>query len=1239
MTPLEKHLEERHGMASALVGEIHGPHSDYSKLDGTIKIPSVPINPVAGLVFNSWEEYGRRHVDAATGEEILKEDGPSKLYGVGILFPMAEPEVANPGAGEASVEPTEQDAAAEATLGLSDGSASDENASERKLSAKLSSLGERIGRIKDDGDSTDDADENELDGLKLARIRKPQSMGITFACDLKPTVRLRVVVAGGRYRPVEGIKVKKSAETDKTSERQWWVRVPVTATLELAAGELTSGIKREAMLAPQAIVGLQPLKLSLEVQCRPAPATHGESQAPTRRLVTLTLINRTAGTRGQQDKQCLFQARFKAFAEDAEGHSTIVPLPSIHEVADSEERSLALLYRNSRVFAAGHGCAGVWEADEGKSTARSVIAEPIPRSETPPVTPDLTDPASGLTLSIPMAPLAAGEAGWIAPLERLHVLYTAWIDKTEKEIHGIAPAFHEAAHRHISGCRQCADRIAAGLTLLKSDAGAAEAFRLTNRAMLLQQIAGRAPTRPLNYAPRSRQVTWEKDPVLPTLQHAESGKRAWRPFQIAFLLMSLPGLWDEKNTDRDIADLIWFPTGGGKTEAYLAASAFALFSRRLNDTEDAGTTVLMRYTLRLLTSQQFQRAAGLTCAMEAIRRESPDKLGEKPFTIGIWVGGTTTPNNRKLSVESYHKASQDGPEAYAHVLLRCPWCASAMGPRKKLPFEPGSQRYACEGLRLTGKGESASVLLHCPDRRCTFNEALPVSVVDEEIYETPPGIVIGTVDKFAMLAWKEEARALFGLGMDGKRHASPPSLIIQDELHLITGPLGSMVGLYEGLVEELSTDRRGPVPVRPKLVASTATTRASTRQIRELYAREKTAVFPPPGLDAGDSFFARYDRHPAGHPEAGRVKPGRMYLGVLARAYGSGLTVNVRTFAALLAAAGRTGTDPWWSLLVFYNSLRELGSGLTLFGADIPERLKDLRDRWSPGQKRRYLSEEGVLELTGRLNNSDVPRALERLERKRDEKGVIDACLASNIIEVGVDVPRLGLMAVAGQPKNTAQYIQATGRIGRELPGLVVMVYDNRKPRDLSHFEQFRSYHERLYASVEPASVTPFTLPVLERALHGVFIAWVRQLLPKSDILIPRGIDQPNNPIRKAVLAFAASTRQRIRVLYSHDPATLKYTEDLLYRVLKQRLKEWSEANPSAWENRDITGTSGDRPLMRYFGKPCPIEWEDFVWPTPTSMRGVDAECLATVYNGPIGSDSTAKPPADSSDLDAIFGD
>ena len=1271
------HLIERQLVASALVSEIHGPHPDYDSLNGTIKTTAVPVDLSGPLHFNGWESYRPRFVDKSTGEEIIKDEAPSKLYGVGILFPLGtnvphqnaqsdqgENQTVGDTTGE---EPADNVAAAEASSGFNSNSpktagsvddAAKDSAQEKLLSERIARMRSRFANpniraengedaSSEDGDLS--AGDDELDGLKLARIRKPQSMGITFACRVSDDVTCAFAVSGGRYRTFTNVRV---SEKERTFDRKWWVRVPVSVTLPLSASQLRRNGRHQLTLSPNTIPGLQPLSLSLEIISRPLPnAVAGDT-----RLITATLVNRTKGTR-ELDKESLFQSRFTVEATDSTGGSALVPIPRGLQNKDPEELGMELLYRNARVFAAGHGCAGVWQAGEGSAFAHRVIAEPIPAHETAPVTPDLVDPETGNPLEIPMLPLARADAGWMAPLERLLSLYCTWIEKRGQEVANLPRELQDAANRHLDACRQCANRIEAGLSLLKTDPLAAEVFKLTNEAVLLQQLAGARKTRALSFDPKLGRMIWDdpKDAAtsfLPSLSHQNAGARKWRPFQIAFLLMSLPGLFDEKSDDRAIADLIWFPTGGGKTEAYLGASAFALLARRLQEPEDNGTTVIMRYTLRLLTAQQYQRASGLICALETIRQRAPDRFGNTPFTIGIWVGGSTTPNKKDQSLEAYKAALQNGPEAYSHIMLRCPWCASAMGPRRRDRGEAGKSYYSCDGLRLTGAGESRTVAIYCPDKRCTFHDKLPVSVVDEELYEAPPSLFIGTVDKFAMLAWRPHARALFGLGMDGSREKSPPALIIQDELHLITGPLGSMVGLYEGVVEELCTDRRGPRPVKPKLVASTATTRASTRQIRELYAREQTAIFPPPGLDAGDSFFACYDRFPSDHPEAGKIKPGRRYLGVLARAYGSGLTVSVRVFSSLCAAGGRAranpatpseriGSDAWWTLLTFYNSLRELGQALTLFGADIPERLRDVRDRWFPGEKRRYLREEGVMELTGRLNNSDVPVALARLERKLPTDGtvdyqIVDACLASNIIEVGVDVPRLGLMAVAGQPKNTAQYIQATGRVGREFPGLVVMIYDNGKPRDLSHFEQFTSYHSRLYAQVEPSSVTPFTLPVLERALHGAMIAWMRQKLPEDAIRLPRPMGIQGSPLESEFMAFAKMVADRITLLFADDDAAKQHALTVLRQTLARRRNEWRGSDPSAWENRE---GEGDLPLMRFYGTPCPPEWQEITWETPTSMRGVDAECLVNIYPEAAQEEALAAAAITEDDgMDGIFG-
>jgi hypothetical protein len=1225
-----QHLENRKWVAASLAREIFGPGGRFADWKNDLYKAAEEIDPADGFVFNSWEEYTqKRHVQARTGEEILKDELPSKKYGVGLIFPE-EPDAQ--GGREEAV--PESEAALEASSGVINSTVETVEASkqERRMAARLTEkcnkLASFANRYGEEGGDTLPGEEDEADALQLARMRRPRSMGITFVAD-GAAGPLKILIEGARYRQVK-VSIRNK-EGKQPSERAVWIRVPVQAEWTLDVARAKPVGKHPLVLGTGEIPGLPSLKLHLDIRIRPLPRkTHG--LPVTARLVTVTLVNRSAAAKGEVDKLTLFQSRFRVVGEN-ENAAVLLALPRSALGKDDEDASLALLYHGVKTFATGHGCAGNWEAEEEGVFARCVVAEPLPVYETPAVTPDLIYPKwnakAGRELKIRMLPLARSDDRWMEPLLELADLYEKWIDRNEQKIRSLESDLREAARAHMEAARLCLNRLRAGLVLLEKDADAAAAFRLANEAVVLQQIAGRRGLRSTRFDAKEKRWVREKEIEIPSLTHEGASDCAWRPFQIAFLLMSLRGLWDGSDSDREIADLIWFPTGGGKTEAYLGATAFHLLARRLQDPEDHGTGVLMRYTLRLLTSQQFQRAAGLICALEQIRKREEGVLGSAPFSIGIWVGSGTTPNTRKSSLEGFRKAEEEGPDAYQHVMLRCPWCGSQMGPLRN-PSQQGS-RYICHGLAPKGSGESRSVRIYCPDDACDFHGDLPVLVVDDEIYESPPSLVIGTVDKFAMLAWRPEARAIFGIGKDGRHRVSPPGLIIQDELHLITGPLGSMVGLYEGVIEELCTDRRGSTPVKPKLVASTATTRASTRQIRDLYAREQTAIFPPPGLDAQDSFFATYDRD-----ENGKIKPGRMYLGVLARAYGSGLTVNVRVFATLLAAAQllpEGQRDPWFTLLVFHNSLRELGAGLTLFGADVPERLVDLRNRWNPGAKRRYLNE--VLELTGRLENSEVPRALEALERKHPDKKAVDACLASNIIEVGVDVPRLGLMAVSGQPKNTAQYIQATGRVGRVFPGLVVMVYDNRKARDLSHYEQFCDYHGKLYAAVEPASVTPFTVQVVERALHGAFVSWIRNKLPIEEQRDPRGFVPTDSAMRVALNEFYKCFMQRIKFLFKKDPAALAHACRVFKDMMNRRAAEWlawtkSGAGPCAvqWSNNDMTGDSGNQPLLRQYGQPCKPSWEPCAWPTPTSMRGVDAECPAEVVHYIADTDSVSQTPA-----------
>ena len=585
--------------------------------------------------------------------------------------------------------------------------------------------------------------------------------------------------------------------------------------------------------------------------------------------------------------------------------------------------------------------------------------------------------------------------------------------------------------------------------------------------------------------------------------------------------------------------------------------------------------------------------------MEHIRRNNIPELGDDLFSIGIWLGGANTPNTRQEALNCL-RALKRGDQFAENlfILNKCPWCGAQFG---QIKYQGRIPRGAPRVLGYEQRGNT--VVFKCPDNNCEFKNGLPVFVIDEDIYDTPPSLVIGTVDKFAMLAWRPQARALFGISADGERLYSPPGIIIQDELHLISGPLGSMVGLYETVIEELCTDRRGAEVIPPKIVSSTATIRRYEDQIKALYNRNDVVLFPPPGLESSDSFFSRYARK-----SDGTNMPGRIFVGVHAPGLGSLQTAQVRTFTSLIQAPALLSPeerDPWWSLLLFFNSFRELGTTLSLFQSDIPDYMKVYRNRIGIDfSKLRRLN--NILELTGRLRSEEIPDAIAELEKNCTTPGIypIDVCLASNIIEVGIDIDRLSLICVVGQPKTTSQYIQVTGRVGRrwkERPGLVVTIYSASKPRDRSHFEKFRSYHERLYANVEPTSVTPFSPPLLDRALHAVMTAYARQADKET--------------IARSPFPFPSDTISKIKQILlpriqGIDPEEL----DNFERVFKKRSDEWQRWERSLWKG---AWKSEDPPLLREAGSYVSREWANISWPTPMSLRNVDAECqveITTLY-------------------------
>lgn len=989
-----------------------------------------------------------------------------------------------------------------------------------------------------DGAGADAGEEPAEDPLTMANAYLPASIGLTFFVAAGRAVACRV--RGARY----DVTVEGRAKA--------WKRAPFNAGGEEA-------------------VTLQPPsgKQRAEAQVFDGRAKVSGVWRPIRdgHLVSVSLIN----TQRQSDpdgpppvESCLYQVELTCAAVEGE----IREYPSVDFLSrDPEDEELRLLHSHARVFAIGHGCAADWSlGTEGAVT--EVRAAVLPELTVPAVTQSGRVSGNVLRLSW-LADSARTVDELMRGLRGLVETYEAWIEKLpgQKEHRDIPSTLFGARDRILDRLRGAAKRIRRGINLLEEDEDVRLSFRLANLAMLKQmhhageKIGG------------TRRVRGEALPLVPdylTLEHK------WYPFQLAFALLTLPSVVKASDDDRTLVDLLWFPTGGGKTEAYLFITAFAVFHRRLTlGDRGAGTTVITRYTLRLLTAQQFQRAATLICACELLRRDNAKRMGSTPISIGLWVGKTVSPNTYQNAADLLEEILEEAEPVNKFQIDQCPWCGTEIMPQRR---EEDRSAY---GVRIG----NASFTMRCTAPSCVFHEKLPVSVVDEDLYKHPPTMLLATVDKFAQLAWDDGGEAFFG----GVRYL-PPSLIIQDEMHLLSGPLGTTVGVYEAAVEGL-IEARGAAP---KIIASTATIRRADDQVCALFGRE-VRLFPPSGFSANDSFFAEVDTK----------APGRRYVGLMSQGHTPHTTI-VHTAAALLQAPVELGLDgdakdAFWTLVAYHNSLRELGRTATLARDDIPSRIPNIaRDEsWV-----RVVEDHLVEELQGNVNARELPSKLYRLGLSADHEDAVAVLATTNMLSVGVDIPRLGLMLMIGQPKTTSEYIQASSRVGRKrggFGGLVVTMYASTRPRDRSHYEGFRPYHAALYRHVEPTSVTPFSLPSRERALHAALVVLVRHGLPGMAPNDAAGRFQSDHPgVREAVARLLARVR-RI------DPDEASATERHIERLVEEWAERASEARRAGKPLFYDASTKQHSALLHEFGEKRPG------WSTLHSMRNVDRQCAVTV--------------------------
>ncbi|GLX98732.1 DISARM system helicase DrmA [Herbidospora sp. NBRC 101105] len=1034
-------------------------------------------------------------------------------------------------------------------------------------------------------DSSAGSEEDDVDDQPQQRgLMIPASMGLRcqIPFDLEA---FTVTTSWGVYEPI------KEKTEDKGNLRRY-KRTPI---------EIVNTIKVDDLDPKQSTTIVLRDKVVLRIDRYDDPEQG-------RRLIEIALCNDRVTPIKIPVNAWLYQTKISVQADGAE---VFLPVRDALEDTrlepDDELRRLKLQYRDRLEFAIGRTCSVDWKAGKKTRRASEVWTTWLPTCETPQVTAEEVGNAL-----LGMEDLAAAGVDELrVGLEPIVQGYADWLDREQQRAEKLPANLRDEGLDAVSEARKVQRQLAKGLEHLLTDAEALRCFRFMNQVMADQRIQSQVAQARAGDPKLSLKAA--RDTVRKKEKYAH-----WRTFQLAFILMQLPALTDSaserRSGDLAKAQLLFFPTGGGKTEAYLGLAAYTFAIRRrqgLLATPDgqldggSGTAVLMRYTLRLLTAQQFQRATALVCAAELARAKDPATWGSEPFRIGLWVGTDVSPKRFDEAAAQLEKASKGhGYRLTVLQIQRCPWCGSKISARnvKAHAAERRIHVYCSDDLSGCPFAEGGEI-----------GDGLPVLTVDEEIYRLVPAFLIATVDKFARLAREGEAASLFGYVsrrcdrhgfvhpdyrhcdiQDGSKHPKkdglpaaavrpvprlrPPDLIIQDELHLITGALGTTVGLFEVAIDVMLSWRApGGRAVRPLVVASTATARNAPDQVRALYGRDVT-IFPPQVLDAGDTFFSK-------EAEISDENPGRRYLGLSTT--GTRLTTaEIRVAEVLMAAAqlllnsSGVAADPYMTLVGYFSATRELAGMSRYMGDDVQTALAKRRP-WSllPSRTGTNFGNLHLAELTSRVASSDITATLDQMAipfdpsfdstagkkalRELREAGKraptrpfapYDVVLATSMLQVGVDVTRLGLMLVVGQPKNTAEYIQASSRVGRDpaRPGLVVTLGNWARPRDLAHYEQFRHYHETFYAQVEALSVTPFSVTSMERGLDGALVSAARVLQgPSPSGLSPEdGAGRIENQ-RDFVLGLIDDLVGRVQLAGGEESA------ELARQRLVNRIDQW----------------------------------------------------------------------------------
>lgn len=889
---------------------------------------------------------------------------------------------------------------------------------------ELSIIGDKISTSIDDlEDTTGDID----DSISASNKYKPSAMGITVMLRaeiefIDISFRYGKYIHKEIYKEIVGEDDEGNEETKSIPIPQF-TRVPKTEDFTMRICRI-EGVSESRKFE------------DFSIQCNVRKILENGDK-----LVTISVVN--AASSGQKHIELNRLSLFQCELEIKMENNTFIPLYNEGaEYLEEEDLINSMLYSEVYNYAYGHGCSVTYDDSENKVAI--IKSDFMPSAEVFQMMPGSLKEDTFLSMFLYKT---QPKETMILAMCRFLDEYKKWYNH-QKYIGQEMYKHIEAVKISLERIRVCINRIENGIKAL-DDENTYKAFAMMNEAMCLQRV-------------KSKEDIQEVDVK-------------WYPFQIAYVLQIIPDILNPQSKYRNSVDLLWFPTGGGKTEAYLGVAAFTIFHRRLtNNIKDDGVAILMRYTLRLLTIQQFERATALICACEFMRKKY--KLDGGEINIGLWIGSNMTPNHTEKAREVIRKLSDNKNEKIYEgnplQITTCPWCKSEI-----------------DVLAYTFED---TMKIKCPDESCAFHNGLPIYLIDDDVYKVRPTLVLSTVDKFARIVWEPRAKSLFG-----ERDGQSIELIIQDELHLISGPLGSISGIYELVITKLC-EREG---VGAKVIASTATVRNAKAQVKNLYNKE-SIQFPPNGISANDSFFAIKANK--------NNRPARRYMGVCENG-GSVADLLIRVYANLAYSKllfQKMGIedkiiDQYYTTVGYFNAIKDLGASSSIISDRMKVSLRALINH-----KFKAVSEDVNLtisdikrydnceELTSRKTSKEIKDTLSELEKSFPDARCFEYILASNMLSVGIDINRLGVLTMYNQPKSNAEYIQATSRVGRSNPGLVLAMYNAMRSRDKSYYEQFPFYHKTMYQYVEATSVTPFSLRAMEKALHSSFTALVRHLIP-----------------------------------------------------------------------------------------------------------------------------------------------